>query len=107
MGDNGAGKTAFLEVIYLVLGNSAENHAKVLAWRGGSREGLISFTNEQITDGSLWADLFGPAREATRGPTRFRLQCAMFILWSCSVAILRGHAAIGGVRVFAGDRLVF
>jgi hypothetical protein len=57
VGDNRSGKTALLEAIYLVCGNSPQNHFKVREWRGYS-EGLAAVSTLDIASGALWRDLF-------------------------------------------------
>ena len=57
VGDNRAGKTAFLEALYLVSGNTPQNHLKVDAWRG-LNEGQIQISEHDVSTGLLWRDLF-------------------------------------------------
>ncbi|MBK8006350.1 MAG: AAA family ATPase [Gemmatimonadetes bacterium] len=58
VGDNGAGKTAFLEAMFLAAGNSPESVIRVRAWRGlGGPRGTVVSTHDLAT-GSLFRDLF-------------------------------------------------
>lgn len=56
VGDNGAGKTALLEAIYLVTGNTPENHLKLRSWRTGEASTYV--TSNEVQSGSLWDDMF-------------------------------------------------
>src|SRR5690348_922388 len=56
VGENGSGKTALLESIFLAAGPSPEIALRTRAWRGLEGQRLTG-TNEQI-DRALWADLF-------------------------------------------------
>lgn len=57
VGDNRSGKTAFLEALYLVCGNSPQNHMKIRQWRGLG-EGFIKLSSSEVSSGALWRDLF-------------------------------------------------
>jgi ABC-type transporter Mla maintaining outer membrane lipid asymmetry ATPase subunit MlaF len=56
VGDNGSGKTALLEAVFVAAGPSAETTLRTRAWRGGG-EGSFQGTHEQM-DRALWGDLF-------------------------------------------------
>ncbi len=58
VGDNGSGKTAFLEALYLTSGDSPENHAKLFGWRETGQFAGVVLSTEEIMDGSFWQDLF-------------------------------------------------
>jgi ABC-type branched-subunit amino acid transport system ATPase component len=56
VGDNGAGKTAFLEALYAAAGQSMENVVKLRAWRGVSPPGqIIGARNAYL---AFFGDLF-------------------------------------------------
>lgn len=57
VGDNHSGKTAFLEALYLVCGNSPENHRKTRHWRGFG-EPITILSSSAVSSGALWRDLF-------------------------------------------------
>lgn len=57
VGDNRAGKTAFLEAIYLLCGNTPQNHLKIDVWRGLTSLNLRLSEND-VVKGQLWRDLF-------------------------------------------------
>jgi hypothetical protein len=56
VGDNGSGKTAFLEGAFLAAGASPEIALRARAWRG-AQGGRLEGTEEEIEQG-LWVDLF-------------------------------------------------
>jgi RecF/RecN/SMC N terminal domain len=56
VGDNGSGKTAFLEAAFLAAGPSPEIALRARTWRG-FEGGRIQGTEEEVSH-SLWADLF-------------------------------------------------
>lgn len=56
VGDNGSGKTALLEAVFLASGPGPETALRTRAWRGMSG-GSFQGTGEQI-DYALWGDLF-------------------------------------------------
>lgn len=58
VGDNSTGKTALLEAIYLVCGNTPENSFKIDSWRGLFALGEHSIPGIEVANGSLWRDLF-------------------------------------------------
>lgn len=59
VGDNRVGKTAFLEALFLVAGNTIENHLKELLWRGLlQRPDQVTVSDAAIRSGALWRDLF-------------------------------------------------
>jgi hypothetical protein len=55
VGDNGSGKTALLEALFLAAGVSPELSLRTKTWRGF--EGKASGTQEDVRE-ALWADLF-------------------------------------------------
>lgn len=60
VGENGSGKTALLEAIFLAAGPGPEIALRTRAWRGyggGGAQWRISGTTEEI-ERALWADLF-------------------------------------------------
>jgi energy-coupling factor transporter ATP-binding protein EcfA2 len=63
VGDNGSGKTALLEALYLVIGNNAGNALKCRAWRGMGQEFAIS---DPESYHALWRDLFYGLNDALR-----------------------------------------
>jgi hypothetical protein len=56
VGDNGAGKTALLEAMFMASGNNPETYMRTRTWRGLSKPGAIS--GAQVASGALWHDLF-------------------------------------------------
>src|SRR5690348_1450550 len=56
VGDNGAGKTALLEAMFMACGNSPDNHLRARAWRGLMREGRI--VPADVASGAIWRDIF-------------------------------------------------
>lgn len=58
VGDNGVGKTALLEAIYLVSGNTPENHMKLGSWRGARDRAMVAISEEEVASGDVWRDLF-------------------------------------------------
>ncbi len=56
VGDNGSGKTALLEAIFLAAGVSPEIAIRTRAWRGGEQQQMAG-SLEDLSD-ALWADLF-------------------------------------------------
>ena len=63
VGDNGAGKTALLEALYLACGNNPQNHIKLRTWRGLTPGNLVRFTAADVASGALWRDMFYNFRE--------------------------------------------
>jgi len=57
VGDNRAGKTSFLEALFLTSGNNIENHLKELHWRGVFDD-QIPVSSTDVKSGALWSDLF-------------------------------------------------
>ena len=57
LGDNGTGKTAFLEALYLAATNSPQVHTKLLLWRGMTGP-QIRFSTDALESGEIWEDLF-------------------------------------------------
>lgn len=55
VGDNGAGKTGFLEAIYLAASQSVESIAKLRVWRGGQTGQLIGLRGAYL---AYFGDLF-------------------------------------------------
>jgi len=50
VGDNGAGKTGFLEAMYLAASQTVESVAKLRIWRGGAQTGqLIGLRSAYLT----------------------------------------------------------
>jgi len=59
VGDNRVGKTAFLEALFLVAGNTFENHLKELLWRGMLHQhAQLALSGAAIRSGEFWRDLF-------------------------------------------------
>ncbi len=68
VGENGSGKTAFLEALFMVAGNSAELALRTRQWRGF--EGVnLSGTRTQIAR-DMWADLFCEFSESAKASIR-------------------------------------
>jgi len=57
VGDNGSGKTALLEAIFLASGVSPEIVLRTRGWRGGDAQARLQGTPEELHD-QLWSDLF-------------------------------------------------
>lgn len=57
VGDNRSGKTALLEALFLVCGNSPENHLKIRGWRGLGGD-IVRLSSSEFSSGALWRDLF-------------------------------------------------
>ncbi len=62
VGENGVGKTAFLESIFLAAGGSPEVAIRMRNWRGLG-EGPIQGTPEQV-DEAIWRDMFHDFRKS-------------------------------------------
>lgn len=58
VGDNGSGKTALLEALYLVCGNTPENHVKAGGWRGLHPSGRVAVSHDTFNNGHPWRNLF-------------------------------------------------
>ena len=56
VGENGSGKTSFLEALFIAAGGSPEIAVRLRAWRGLG-EGVIQGSPAQIED-AMWRDLF-------------------------------------------------
>lgn len=68
VGENGSGKTAFLEALFMVAGNSAELALRTRQWRGF--EGVnLSGTRSQVAR-DLWADLFYEFSESAKASVK-------------------------------------
>lgn len=57
VGDNGSGKTALLEGLFLAAGVSPELVLRTRGWRGAINQGQVQGSPEDIHE-ALWADLF-------------------------------------------------
>lgn len=57
VGENGSGKTALLEAVFLAIGPSPEIALRTRMWRGTDQIQIGGATREQI-DMALWSDLF-------------------------------------------------
>ena len=58
VGDNGVGKTALLETLFLLATNTPEAHMRFLRWREGSPINLMKMESVRFSWGEFWADLF-------------------------------------------------
>jgi ABC-type lipoprotein export system ATPase subunit len=95
VGDNGSGKTALLEALFLAAGVSPELTLRTRSWRG--LEGRMSGTHEDIHE-ALWADLF--FKFQTSKPARIALKGARDHTRSVTVKLFpQGH-----LRVIAPTR---
>lgn len=70
VGDNGSGKTALLEALFLVAGASPELALRTRAWRG-VEAGRASGTLEDVHR-ALWADLFHKFQTKTQAVIKLR-----------------------------------
>lgn len=67
VGDNGSGKTAFLEALFVAGGMSPENFLRTLAWRGMGA--TIVFSNDSY--GPIWRELFHNFDERKEASVKF------------------------------------
>jgi Fe-S cluster assembly ATPase SufC len=97
VGDNGSGKTALLEAIFLAAGVSPELVLRTRGWRGATNQAHIQGTPEDIHE-SLWSDLF--YKFQTSKPALVRLEGKAEENRSVTVTLNKR----GQVRVVAPDR---
>jgi Fe-S cluster assembly ATPase SufC len=97
VGDNGSGKTALLEAIFLAAGVTPELILRTRRWRGDSAQGQVQGTPEDIHD-ALWSDLF--YKFQTSKPALVKLEGRGDENRSVTVTLHKK----GQVRVIAPDR---